>query len=835
MSEDTNSSIKVPVFNGEEKNFQSWWIKFQAYSRVKGFHMVLSDASITITEADIEGLESKPSSGTGAITADEKKQLKLAKKNLNAMAHLTMAFGTEALLNKISSASTADWPGGLAFKLVDLLKEKCAPKDRMAVVEQTRKMNLIKLKKGTDPAHLFELIKSVENQFSDLPQKLTKDEKIAVVFEKAADEYGVILANTARDKGTRLTMDDLEESMKMQWRITSGSSDSQNAQGKEFVLLGFNGKCYKCGQVGHKANKCPNAKNSDNNGKSGGKKFTGKCNFCGKTGHKAATCWDDDNNAHLRPKWWKKRGESNETGLSATDGANIDADNHREFLLMSMDKMEFKATAKLLEDPNVFIGDTGASSDTTASELGFRNRRAASMADRITDASGNDLSGKTVGDVSGSFCDKYGNEKCDVIIKEMVYSPSAEFNLFSLTKRLDQGWILGGNKNSIWISKGEKKIEFDIKIETPKGAIFAAYFKCKLCEGDEVAAVLADKKKKITADTVHGLVGHINDADGRKIAKYLGFNIARKEMTPCGACAEAKAKQLSLPSRTEITRVEVRPRNVATVVNGRVYLDISSVKAPKLIKVNVTKPHWRVMVDERTEMKWSDFYEKKDDMVEPTCERFYKWKQDGKPVAIVRCDGGGENKSLKSRCNSVDWKLNIDFEWTARSTPQQNSPAEVAIATIGNRGRAMMIAANVPYAMRFKLYREAYRCATLLDGLVVKEVDGEVKTRMEHWGMSLPKWTAALRTWGEAGVVTLKQKMRPKMEDKGLTCMLVGYAEDHAEGVYRMWNPTTGGIHESRDVTWLKRMYFVRQPTALEITTGVDSEVRESDDCLTKG
>ena len=104
------------------------------------------------------------------------------------MAHLTMSFGTEALLNKILAVSTADWPGGLAFKLVELLKEKCAPNDRMAVVERTSKMNAIFLKKRTDPADLSESIKTVENQYSDLAQKLTEEEKISAILDKASDK-----------------------------------------------------------------------------------------------------------------------------------------------------------------------------------------------------------------------------------------------------------------------------------------------------------------------------------------------------------------------------------------------------------------------------------------------------------------------------------------------------------------------------------------------------------------------------------------------------------------------------------------------------------------------
>ena len=827
MSSEESTSVKVPVFNGDEKNFQSWWIKFQAYARVKGFHQVLTDAGIAIDENDIEIYELKEkygSSGSNVRTSDEEKQLRLAKKNLLAMAHLTMAFGTEALLNKIASACTSEWPGGLAHRLVALLKEKCAPKDRMAGVERQRKLNKVELKAGDDPAKLFEQLKAIDNQFSDLTHGLTEDDKIGVILDKGADEYGLILANTAREKGSGLTLDDLEEAMKVQWRITKSSkSESQGARKSEFSLAAFAGKCYNCGQTGHKADKCPNKngnKNKDKGENGSGKResFQGKCRLCGKQGHKAAQCWNDDKNSSKRPSWFNK-----EAGMAAPSGSE---GTSREFLLMAL---EMDATAKLLEDPNVFIGDTGASSDTTSSDLGFRNARKASRSDSITDASGHDLSGKTVGDVSGHVCDKFGSEINYATIKEMVHTPNAGYNLFSITKRLDDGWELKGNSQAIWIEKGVHKVVFDIKIKTPKGAIFAVYFKRDLGEGGEVAAVMADQKKKISADVAHGLMGHMNDEDGRKAITHLGFALSRGPLTKCGACAEAKARQISLPSRTKTIRWVVNPKTVPAKNNERVHVDLSSVKAPKVLNVTITKPHWRLLVDERTEMKWSDFYATKDEMVEPTCEKFERWKAAGMPVKNVRCDNGGENVKLEKRCNGVDWKLNVAFEYTARDTPQQNSIVEVGFTTIGNRGRAMMIAANIAYDMRFALYREAYTCATQLDWLVPKTLDGVTKSRVEHWCGHLPKWSKALRTWGEAGVVKVKNKTTPKLANRGVTCMFTGYANAHAEGVYRMWDPVTNRVHVSRDVVWLKRMLYRRQPTYLEVATGIPCGVRESD------
>ena len=111
--------------------------------------------------------------------------------------------------------------------------------------------------------------------------------------------------------------------------------------------------------------------------------------------------------------------------------------------------MEFKASAKILENPNVFIGNTGASSNTTASNRGFKNVRPTKSVDDIVNSFRNKMSGKYVGDVTGTFCNKYGEECGNAIIKDTVYSPDAQYKLFSITKRLDQGYKLGGDSNFI--------------------------------------------------------------------------------------------------------------------------------------------------------------------------------------------------------------------------------------------------------------------------------------------------------------------------------------------------------------------------------------------------
>ena len=62
-----------------------------------------------------------------------------------------------------------------------------------------------------------------------------------------------------------------------------------------------------------------------------------------------------------------------------------------------------------------------------------------------------------------------------------------------------------------------------------------------------------------------------------------------------------------------------------------------------------------------------------------------------------------------------------------------------------------------------------------------------------------------MRTFGEMAMVAIHEgeKMRSKLDNRGKTCMFVGYAEHHTGDVYRFLNIHTKRIIMSRDVRWL--------------------------------
>ena len=88
-----------------------------------------------------------------------------------------------------------------------------------------------------------------------------------------------------------------------------------------------------------------------------------------------------------------------------------------------------------------------------------------------------------------------------------------------------------------------------------------------------------------------------------------------------------------------------------------------------------------------------------------------------------------------------------------------------------------------------------------------------------------------LRVWGEAGTVNIKSSMNTKVKDRGVHCMMVGYALNHAGDTYRMWDKNTNRVHETRDIIWLRRMYFekpiINQDLAIAPVIDDDYEVEK--------
>ena len=108
-----------------------------------------------------------------------------------------------------------------------------------------------------------------------------------------------------------------------------------------------------------------------------------------------------------------------------------------------------------------------------------------------------------------------------------------------------------------------------------------------------------------------------------------------------------------------------------------------------------------------------------------------------------------------------------------------------------------MTRANIPEVLQYKLFKEACKTATLLDALLIVEINGEQKSHVKRWSGQKTKYVLNLCTWGEAGTVKVKMQMTGKLADHGVQCMMVGYAKDHKGDVYHMWDLLTNGIHET--------------------------------------
>ena len=265
----------------------------------------------------------------------------------------------------------------------------------------------------------------------------------------------------------------------------------------------------------------------------------------------------------------------------------------------------------------------------------------------------------------------------------------------------------------------------------------------------------------------------------------------------------------------------------------RVFIDISSFKQVS----RGGNRHWLITVDEFSDCSHSFVLSKKSDQIRmiPMWMKALSRKY-GIEIKRIRLDNSGEKRSLQKECDKQN--LGVIFEFTAPGTPQQNSVVERRIPTLVGRARAMLIQAGINSKEKGEFWCEVISTATNLDNIMVRP--DRTKPPYTLFYNKDAKFMKHLRSFGEMAVVAIHEgkMMRSKLDNRGKTCMFVGYADDHSGDVYRFLNIHTKRIIMSRDARWLNiiwkhyRMKSIQARKQVELF--LDEEERSIEEELNK-
>ena len=175
-------------------------------------------------------------------------------------------------------------------------------------------------------------------------------------------------------------------------------------------------------------------------------------------------------------------------------------------------------------------------------------------------------------------------------------------------------------------------------------------------------------------------------------------------------------------------------------------------------------------------------------------------------IKRVRCDNAGENLIVEKQC--INENMKIKFEYTSPGTPQQNGRIEKKFATLCAQIRSMFVSAGTEGQLWKRLWAEAANTSAMIDNITVNQ--GVLKTSYKLFSgkNGPPRYACQLRTFGEIGIVMNKKvQLKRKILNREKKAMMVGYQEQSAMCVYRMYNFDTGNIIHTRNVRWTGQKY----------------------------
>jgi hypothetical protein len=273
---------------------------------------------------------------------------------------------------------------------------------------------------------------------------------------------------------------------------------------------------------------------------------------------------------------------------------------------------------------------------------------------------------------------------------------------------------------------------------------------------------------------MHQVFNHAGEEPLRHTAKAYGWELTGN-LDPCVYCKTANAKQKDIPKTSETQ---------SDVPGERTFMDIASIKTTTMGGAKF----WLLLVDDATGMAWLKLLKKKSDAARELMAFMRQMKQHRSPVKCIRCDNAGENKDLHNECKESSDLTDVKFEFTARDSPQFNSKTERKFGVLFGRIRSACNAGKFDQEMKDKLWGKCAMTVTDVENLLVAKKQD--KPAHEKFFAEVLAKAECMRQFGEMAVIKTSKKIKGKLEDRGLPCVYLGQARDHAGDTYRFLNPT---------------------------------------------
>jgi hypothetical protein len=107
--------------------------------------------------------------------------------------------------------------------------------------------------------------------------------------------------------------------------------------------------------------------------------------------------------------------------------------------------------------------------------------------------------------------------------------------------------------------------------------------------------------------------------------------------------------------------------------------------------------------------------------------------------------------------------------------------------------------------MKDKLWGKCAMTVTDMENLLVAKK--QIKPTHEKFFAEELAKAECMMQFGEMAIIKTSKKIEGKLEDRGLPCIYLGRARDHAGDTYRFLNLAIKMALVSRDVIWLDQVY----------------------------